>query len=121
MYDTDLGDIVPQESTRAFRIRLVIHDWNWNTMRADAYFLDPPVIASDLPTIHLLRTNENQYDLLLPLSEMNGPRFEMYEAMRAMFEADVAEKQVAETADLQQSGVEEVQPSICCGVRTTAV
>ena len=138
VYDTDLGDIVPQESTRAFGIRLVIHDWNWNTMRADVYFLDPPVIVSDLPTIHLLRTNENHYDLLLPLSEMNGPRFEIYETLRAMFEADVAEEQAEEAADavetaeanenvpnliaaLQRSGVEEVQPSLCCGVRTTAV
>ena len=132
VYDTDLGDIVPQESTRAFGLRLAVHDWNWTTMRADVYFLEPPgPLASDtLPTVHLLRTNENHYDLLLPIAELNGAQFEMYEAMRASFEAELAEdaKDAEDSSSLvaaiQRSGaVEEVQPStICCGMRAaTAV
>ena len=135
VYDTDLGDIVPQESTRAFGIRLAVHDWNWNTMRADVYLLEPPGplgASSVLPTVHLLRTNENHYDLLLPIAELSGSQFEMYEAMRASFEAEcaeaVAEEQEKEGAEnlvaaIQRSGVvEEVQPStICCGMRATAV
>lgn len=137
VYDTDLGDIVPQESTRAFGLRLAIHNWNWTTMRADVYLLEPPGpvgSSAAFPIVHLLRTNENHYDLLLPLTEMNGSRFEMYEALRAAFEAEVAEdvedaEDAAEDAAeadsivsaIQRSGVEGVETTstICCMPRST--
>lgn len=132
VYDTDLGDIVPQESTRAFGVRLMIHDWNWSKMRADLYMLEPPspVLTSTIPTIHLLRTNQNHFDLLLPVSELNSEQFEMFQTLRAAFEAEVAEEVETEkgtsiVAAVQRSagGVEEAHsPSICCALgRTTAV
>jgi hypothetical protein len=135
VYDTDLGDIVPQESTRAFGINITVHDWNWNTMKADIYKLVPILDDQTLPTVHLLRTNENHYDLLLPVGEISTAQFEMYAALRAAYEAEVAEEaaevlageakeEAAEriVSALRRSGeVVEVKPSTfgCCGAGAT--
>lgn len=87
VYDTDLGDIVPQESTRAFGINILVNDWNWKTMKADVYKLSSPGDPI-LPTVHLLRTNNNHYDLLLPVADLSTAQFEIYTALRAAFEAE---------------------------------
>ena len=85
VYDTDLGDIVPQAATNAFNVRIIVHNWRWATMDFANFVLGPDDGAPDY-TIHLLRINENHFDLLFPtieLKEDEQGRWNMIQVMRA--------------------------------------
>lgn len=89
-YDTDLGDIVPQEATNAFKIRIVIHNWRWTTLDFAQIDLKPDDALHE-HTIHLLRLNENHFDLLYPsqLFESDAQeRWEMIKLIRAEFDSE---------------------------------
>jgi hypothetical protein len=88
VYDTQLGDIVPQEATNAFNVRIVIHNWVWGRLAFDVFNLVPDV-GDPEHTIHLLRINENHFDLLFPTRYFVGEivdRWEILKMMRANFE-----------------------------------
>jgi hypothetical protein len=85
IYDTQLGDIVPQEATNAFNVRIVIHNWNWTTREFTIFDLIPE-LGKPEHTIHLLRINENHFDLLFPKSEFDSDaldKWEMIQILRA--------------------------------------
>jgi hypothetical protein len=89
IYDTDLGDIMPQEATNAFKIRIVIHNWRWTTLDFAQIDLKPDD-GEYKHTIHLLRMNENHFDLLYPIQEFDRDaqdRWEMIKLMREGFES----------------------------------
>jgi hypothetical protein len=84
VYDTQLGDIVPQEATNAFNIRIVIHNWRWSTLDFAEFDLNPDAGTPE-HTIHLLRINENHFDLLFPTSDFKEEvedRWNMIQMMR---------------------------------------
>jgi hypothetical protein len=85
VYDTQLGDIVPQEATNAFNVRIVIHNWKWTPLTFDIFDLAPDA-GAPAHTIHLLRVNENHFDLLFPTPEFTeevSDRWDMIQIMRA--------------------------------------
>jgi hypothetical protein len=85
VYDTDLGDIVPQEATNAFKVRIVIHNWRWRTTDFALFDLTPESGSHDY-TIHLLRINENHFDLLYPKRNFDADTQERWEMLKLMRE-----------------------------------
>lgn len=72
---SELGDIIPQEAPNTFQVKIVIH--NWNGDYANLFTLLPDGIAennSSLPTIHLLRRNENHFDLLMDAATFSADK-----------------------------------------------
>lgn len=69
-WDSQLGDFVSQMAPAAFDINIVVYDWDGDNLIV--YNNEVPT-ATD--TVHMLRTNENHYDLLLPLTNIaeNAP------------------------------------------------
>ena len=84
IYNTELGDIVPSAAVDAFGIHIVVHNWSWATHLSEVIDLKPEGSAPS-NTIHLLRINENHYDLLLPaqiFTEEVSDRWDMISMMR---------------------------------------
>jgi hypothetical protein len=77
IYNTDLGDIVPQYAAQAFDARLSIYNWNWTTATFTLFDIQEVSGAgagaggaAATKHVHLVRLNENHYDLLLPLAPL---------------------------------------------------
>jgi hypothetical protein len=73
VYNTDLGDIVPQYAAQAFNIRLSIYNWNWTSRTLTLFDIQElgtgtagTAGAAAKPHVFLVRLNENHYDLLQP-------------------------------------------------------
>lgn len=84
IYNTELGDIVPSAAVEAFGIHIVIHNWSWAMRTLELIDLKPE-FSSPSNTIHLLRINENHYDLLLTakiFTEEVSDRWDMLSMMR---------------------------------------
>ena len=64
-WDSQLGDFVSQMAPAAFNLNIIVYDWDGDNLIV--YNNEVPT-ATD--TLHMLRTNENHYDLLLPLTNM---------------------------------------------------
>jgi hypothetical protein len=64
-WDSQVGDFVSQMAPGALDLNIVVYDWDGESM--NVYRNDVPT-ADD--TIHMLRINNNHYDLLLPMGEL---------------------------------------------------
>lgn len=102
IYNTDLGDIVPQYAAQAFGVRLSIYNWNWTTGTFTLFDIQEVATASSASAlapqhIHLVRLNENHYDLLLPSPAVPDATVAAEAALEAVAQA-VAEQVLAEVA-----------------------
>ena len=75
---SELGDIIPQEAPNTFQVKIIIH--NWDNEHATTFTFIPDGMAnnSSLPTINLLRVNDNHFNLL-----MDKPTFDADKDMQA--------------------------------------
>ena len=64
-WDSQVGDFVSQMAPGALDLNIVVYDCDGESM--NVYRNDVPT-ADD--TIHMLRINNNHYDLLLPITEL---------------------------------------------------
>jgi hypothetical protein len=104
IYNTDLGDIVPQYAAGAFGVRLSIYNWNWTT--ATFTLFDIQEVATAAPThVHLVRLNENHYDLLVPAVAVAA---EAVEAELEVVAQALAEQVLAEAAAAAPAAAERV-------------
>ncbi len=75
---SELGDIIPQEAPNAFRVKINIY--NWDNDEATLFTFVPDGVAVNnaaLPTINLLRINDNHFELL-----MDKPTFDADKEMQ---------------------------------------
>jgi hypothetical protein len=64
-WDSQLGDFVSQMAPAALNINIKVYDWD-----GDALIIYNNDVPTATDAVHMLRTNENHYDLLLPLTNL---------------------------------------------------
>lgn len=86
VYDTEFGDVVPQEAPNAFNIKLIIHDWSWSEKRFRPVEAVPESGGSPLYTVNVLRINGNHFDLLFPKADFDEDKIGKWEMVKLMRE-----------------------------------